>query len=59
MGGQKTPKLKYLIQSVPPGFLVDAAWTARHAISRQSVSAYIKQGWLERIATGVYRRPFS
>jgi hypothetical protein len=59
MNGQTTAKLKYLIQSVPPGFLVDAAWTARHAISRQSVSAYIKQGWLERIATGVYRRPFS
>ena len=59
MNEQATPKLKYLIQSVPPGFLVDSAWTARHAISRQSVSAYIKQGWLERIATGVYRRPFS
>ncbi|EJC74981.1 Protein of unknwon function (DUF2893) [Rhizobium leguminosarum bv. trifolii WSM2012] len=59
MNEQVTPKLKYLIQSVPPGFLVDSAWTARHAISRQSVSAYIKQGWLERIATGVYRRPFS
>ncbi|MCV9966807.1 type IV toxin-antitoxin system AbiEi family antitoxin [Pararhizobium sp. BT-229] len=59
MNGQSTPKLKYLIQSVPPGFLVDSAWTARHAISRQSASAYIKQGWLERIAKGVYRRPFS
>lgn len=59
MDGQSTPKLKYLIQSVPPGFIVDTAWTARHAISRQSVSAYIKQGWLERIAPGVYRRPFS
>lgn len=59
MNEQRTPKLKYLIQSVPPGFIVDAAWTARHAISRQSISAYIKQGWLERIATGVYRRPFS
>ena len=59
MSGQSMPKLKYLIQSVPPGFLVDSAWTARHSISRQSVSAYIKQGWLERIAKGVYRRPFS
>lgn len=59
MNEHATPKLKHLIQSVPPGFLVDSAWTANHAISRQSVSAYIKQGWLERIATGVYRRPFS
>ncbi len=31
----------------------------RHAISRQSVSGYIKQGWLEPVMTGVYRRPFS
>jgi hypothetical protein len=32
---------------------------ARHAISRQSVSGYIKQSWLEPITSGVYRRPFS
>ncbi|SEM60172.1 Transcriptional regulator, AbiEi antitoxin, Type IV TA system [Bosea lupini] len=31
----------------------------RHAISRQSVSAYVKQRWLERVRQGVYRRPFS
>lgn len=59
MDGQSTSKLKYLLQSVPPGFLVDSVWTARHDISRQSVSAYVKQGWLERVMKGVYRRPFS
>jgi hypothetical protein len=32
---------------------------ARHAISRQSVSGYVKQGWLEPVMSGVYRRPFS
>lgn len=31
----------------------------RHTISRQSVSGYIKQGWLEPVTSGVYRRPFS
>lgn len=31
----------------------------RHAISRQSVSAYVKQGWLERVRQGLYRRPFT
>lgn len=30
-----------------------------HAISRQSVSAYVKQGWLERVRQGLYRRPFT
>jgi len=59
MDGQGTSKLKQVLQNVPPGFLVDTAWMNRHAISRQSVSAYVKQGWLERVMTGLYRRPFT
>ncbi|WP_425482675.1 type IV toxin-antitoxin system AbiEi family antitoxin domain-containing protein [Chelativorans xinjiangense] len=59
MDGHNASKLKLLLQAVPPGFLVDTAWMTRHAISRQSVSAYIKQGWLERVTQGVYRRPFT
>ncbi|MFT4000852.1 MAG: type IV toxin-antitoxin system AbiEi family antitoxin domain-containing protein [Rhizobium sp.] len=59
MNGQSEAKLKRLIQEVPPGFLVDMGWMSRHAISRQSVSGYLKQGWLESVASGVYRRPFS
>jgi hypothetical protein len=59
LDGQNIPKLKQLLQTIPPGFLVDTAWMTAHAISRQSVSAYIKQGWLERVTKGVYRRPFT
>jgi hypothetical protein len=59
MDGPNTSKLKHLLQSVPPGFLVDTGWLTRHAISRQSSSAYVKQGWLERVMTGLYRRPFT
>lgn len=59
MNGQSETKLKQLLQQVPPGFLVDSKWMARHAISRQSVSGYLKQGWLEPVMSGVYRRPFS
>lgn len=59
MNGQSTTKLKQLLQQIPPGFLVDTGWMTRHAISRQSVSGYIKQGWLEPVMPGVYRRPFS
>lgn len=58
MSGQKQQKLKPLLQAVPPGFLVDSPWLRRNGVSRQSVSAYVKQGWLERLAQGVYRRPF-
>lgn len=59
MNGQNASKLKQVLQNVPPGFLVDTAWMSRHDISRQSVSAYVKQGWLERIMQGLYRRPFT
>lgn len=59
MDGRHQSKLKLLLQTVPPGFLVNTAWMKRHAISRQSVSAYVKQGWLERVTQGVYRRPLS
>jgi hypothetical protein len=59
VNGQTEAKLKQLLQEVPPGFLVDMGWMSRHAISRQSVSGYLKQGWLESISSGVYRRPFS
>lgn len=59
MNGQSASKLKQVLQNVPPGFLIDTAWMSRHNISRQSVSAYVKQGWLERIIQGLYRRPFT
>ncbi|MER8792497.1 type IV toxin-antitoxin system AbiEi family antitoxin [Mesorhizobium sp. M0983] len=59
MSRQSPSKLKSLLQSVPPGFLIDSGWMKRHAISRQSTSAYVARGWLERVAQGVYRRPFS
>ena len=59
MSRQTETKLKTLLREVPPGFLVDSGWMNRHAILRQSVSGYVKQGWLEPVMTGVYRRPFS
>lgn len=59
MSGHDRTKLKLLLYTVPPGFLIDTAWMKRHAISRQSMSAYVKHGWLERVIQGVYRRPLS
>ena len=48
-----------MVDGVPPGFLVDTAWLARHGVSRQLTYRYAKSGWLERVARGLYRRPFS
>jgi hypothetical protein len=57
MSGQEHKKLKHLLGSVPPGFLVDSAWLEKNGIGRRSSYAYVKRGWLERLARGVFRRP--
>lgn len=59
MTHQKTPRLKPLLDKVPPGFLVDAAWLKKQGgIDSKSIHEYVERGWLERIVRGVYRRPF-
>lgn len=57
MSGQKYGSVKSLLESVPPGFIVDSAWLEASGIGRRSVYDYVKQGWLERLAHGVFRRP--
>lgn len=46
-----------LLNAVPPGYLVDAAWLASQGIAYESFRDYVKRGWLERITRGVFRRP--
>lgn len=59
MSGQRTDKLKNLLETVPPGFLVDSRWLNEQNISRQLASNYAISGWLERLSQGLYRRPFT
>lgn len=47
-----------MLDAVPPGFLVDAAWLVAREINRKSIHDYVKRGWLERVTRGLYRRPF-
>jgi len=54
----KLEKLKPLLNEVPPGFLVDAAWLVARKIDRKSIHNYAKRGWLESVVRGLYRRPF-
>ncbi len=59
MTHQKTPRLKFLLDKVPPGFLVDTAWLKKKGgIDPKSIHEYVERGWLERVVRGVYRRPF-
>lgn len=55
---QKTKRLKPLLDEVPSGFLVDAAWLVARKIDRKSIHDYAKRGWLEPVVRGLYRRPF-
>lgn len=57
MKGQKQSRLQSLLERVPPGFIVDSAWLQAKGIGRRSAYDYVKGGWLERIAHGVFRRP--
>lgn len=59
MTEQKGQKLKRVLDEVPPGFLVDSAWLNDHDVGRSSAHDYDRDRWLERVAQGVYRRPYS
>ena len=57
MNHVKTLKLKPLLDTVPPGFMVDARWLRGRDIDPKSIHDYVARGWLERVIRGVYRRP--
>ena len=57
MSHSRTPRLKPLLDTVPPGFVVDTPWLKARGIDSKSIHDYVARGWLKRIARGVYRRP--
>ncbi len=57
MSHQRTPRLKPLLDTVPPGFMVDTPWLKAQGIDPKSIHGYVARGWLERVVRGVYRRP--
>lgn len=57
MNHERQPRLKPLLDRVPPGFLVDARYLCGRGIDRKSIHGYVARGWLERLVRGVYRRP--
>ena len=54
---ERTPRLKNLLNQVPPGFMVDTPWLRGQGIDPKSIHGYVVRGWLERVVRGVYRRP--
>lgn len=57
MAEQNRDKLNLLQQLLPEGLLVHAAWLREHGYPSNLVAHYVKRGWLESPARGVYRRP--
>ena len=57
MNQSRTPRLKPLLDALPPGFVVDTAWLKARGIDAKSIHDYAVRGWIERVVRGVYRRP--
>ena len=57
MDRQRTPRLKPLLDRVPPGFMVDTPWLRGQGIDPKSIHNYVARGWLKRVIRGVYYRP--
>jgi hypothetical protein len=57
MGAHRFSLLNRFLLALPEGFLADSAWLQAQGLSRSSIRDYVDRGWLERIASRVYRRP--
>ena len=56
MERQKRQPLSQMLHKLAPGLLVDSAWLQMQGVSRTSIHDYVRRGWLERVASRVYRR---
>jgi len=57
MGEEFSGKLNQLQRELPEGLVVDSAWLKARGYSAQLCRKYVLNGWLERLAHGVYRKP--
>ncbi|MGR3565012.1 MAG: type IV toxin-antitoxin system AbiEi family antitoxin domain-containing protein [Heliomarina sp.] len=57
MDTERSRNLKKVLEAVPAGYLVDAAWLTDHGVAYETFRDYVKRGWLDRVHRGVFRRP--
>lgn len=57
MSEEFSGKLNQLQRDLPEGLVVDSAWLKARGYSAQLCRKYVTNGWLERLAHGVYRKP--
>ena len=58
MRRQKSEKLRDLLNELPHGYLLDTKTLSRYDIDYRLAHKYVKHGWLEQVARGLYRRPY-
>lgn len=57
MGLSKRGKSKQLFRDLLPGVPVGSRWLTERGVSPQLAYRYVKSGWLERVAHGVFAKP--
>ncbi len=57
MGVSSGGKLKRLMDAWTPGTVATSVWLGRMGITPQHVQGYVANGWLEPVASGVFKRP--
>lgn len=48
-------KIKKILDLVPRNSLLFSSWMAKQGIDRKEQTLYVRSGWLERVAQGVYK----
>ncbi len=48
-------KIKNILDLIPRDSVLFSSWLATQGIDRKEQSMYVRSGWLERIAQGVYK----
>lgn len=48
-------KIKEILDLVPQDSVLFSSWLSSHSIDRKEQSQYVRSGWLERVARGVYK----
>ena len=56
MSSQNNTKLNQLLRDIPEGAVLPSAWLNKKGIYRQLIDRYVRSGWMERLANGVYIR---
>ena len=48
-------KIKLILQKVPRNVVLFSSWLSENGIDRKEQTSYVRSGWIERIAQGVYK----